>query len=184
MSGPVGDVLNGVVDMSFDIYHTFHRHGVVEWSSSFLQSRVIFVVHRGRNYFPKSVVLYTFTMETWLLFLVTVMITAIVLKGVKDVIPLTFPNKMLDFHKIMDYFLATLLEHGCNLSEKCFSSSVKLPIRILLSFWLLFILVFTTANKAKLTTFLGFPFKTFVPETFKQLAESDFQIGINAISKD
>jgi len=111
------------------------------------------------------------------------MVTVVALKILGKAGIFLSADKTLPFHHIIYYTLATLPEQGYKFSEKYRSNGVAFPIRVFMSFWLLFALVFTTAYKAKLTTLMGFPFRNSVPETFQQLADSDFGVGLNGIKK-
>ncbi|CAL8146835.1 unnamed protein product [Orchesella dallaii] len=180
-AGGVGDVLNGIADISFNIAHTLERHGVVEWATPFFYSGIVFVVRKGKIQYPKNIILCPFTLEVWLIIGACISATVIFMKMFERMEakhPVSEREISTDWIKMIGYVFATLLEQSRKLKKRNGT-----PFRIFTGFWLLFALVMATAFKAKLTLLMGFPNALSFATTFEQLAASEFSIGINGAGK-
>ncbi|CAL8145928.1 unnamed protein product [Orchesella dallaii] len=179
--GAVGDVLNGDAHMALDIAHTFNRHFVAEWASPFFYRGVVFVTHDD-SFGPSSkyIILRPLTKATWALFSIGILFYIIFLKVFCKLESKLLPTKTtISLRSIVVYIVATFLEQNWGSSPT--KQVVSNAIRSLCAFWLLFVLVVSTAYKAKLTDLMSLPAPSFGPLTFDHLANSNLPVGINAI---
>jgi hypothetical protein len=71
-----------------------------------------------------------------------------------------------------EFILGTFLEQSFDLPE-------RVPLRIITTVWLAFALVMGTGYRSKLVTALAFPVINKPPETFKELADSGYKVGVS-----
>ncbi|CAG7818853.1 unnamed protein product, partial [Allacma fusca] len=60
-------------------------------------------------------------------------------------------------------------------------TGLVLAFRVFTSFWLLFVIVISTAYTSKLFGFLAFPIHESAPQTFEELADSNYEVGLRYI---
>jgi len=63
------------------------------------------------------------------------------------------------------------------LIEQDFADPISSALRCFFAFWSFFAMIVNTLYRSKLVTLLAFPVLVQVPETFEQLAYSDFKVG-------
>lgn len=173
--GSIGEVLSGNADMAAFNGHIANRHKLVHWSKPVTYECLIFIVHKSRPYFSPSSVYRPFPWILWLGLVVTVGVLLVTL-----FLMLNPPPECR--YRLASYFYLSSLEQGAHhlLTSVCTSPQT----RLIISFWLLFVLVMSTCYKGKLVGLIAFPKMSWVPLTFDELAYSDsYKVALNIFGR-
>ncbi|OXA54043.1 Glutamate receptor ionotropic, delta-1 [Folsomia candida] len=186
-AGAVGDVYNEVAEIAFVIAHIYSRNQYVEWSAPLSYEWIIFVCHSPEVIYSAEAIVWPLRFDSWILFGSCTLFSGIVVKLLFLVPVLDSRNggqlaskraSSWSVSKIVWYICKSVLEQDAPQPDKEFSW-----IRAFCGFWLLFVAVGTTAYRAKLVSVLAFPIHSWVPETFEELAESNFMTGLNVVGR-
>jgi hypothetical protein len=169
--GAMSDIIYGRADLGFSIGRTVHRNLHVGFSFPITYEWFIFVSAKPHTYYSWKAIFWPFGPLTWLCFLATILVV-----GAFFMVVTKYPTgKGSSLIQTIDYILATLLEQD-RFGPVAFPYT---PVKLFCAFWLLFAMVTSTAYRAKLVSAIAFPVTQEIPETFHDLAFSDFGIGLN-----
>lgn len=169
--GTVGDVMDGSADMGAFVGHTFNRHGIVGYSTTITYEWMFFITHKPWIYYSSTAIFRPLSAALWIGFSISVVFMAVTFKIVL--------RDQWTLKSQIDYFYASFIEQDADRYLNLDGS----PVRMLVAFWLLFALIFSTAYRGKLVSLIAFPMSTWVPWTYEDLAYSQFGIGLHVVGK-
>ncbi|CAL8099085.1 unnamed protein product [Orchesella dallaii] len=171
-TGTVGDVLGQKADIGHVTALTFSRSIVVDSTFPVSYEWLTFTTGQPRSFHSWKTVYWPFTPTVWHLTTFVSVLMAIMFK-----IVLKFTGQRSKLNKIVEYMLAVITEEGVADPEQYPTYSLRLTIVL----WLLFSLLMSTAYRSKLTAFLAFPNLERLPQSFEELSDSKYSIGLQYI---
>lgn len=166
--GTVGDLLYGRADIAQITGQTYSRFQVVDFSKPMGYEWLTFVTGEGQPTYSWRSIYWPLSPICWLIILLN-LITAFI-------IIIIFVKKTRKYSNVIGYLVRSILGQDRDISEK--NSSV----RVFTAFWLIFVLVISTAYRSKLVSLLAYPTLEVPPKTFPQLADNlNYQMSLQYI---
>jgi len=172
--GCIGDVYEGRADIGISVGMTSQRNSYVGFSQPYNYARLTFVVGNPAQSYSWKSVYGPLEWTTWLMLLVSTVITFITIYVIQH---LESRNPSGQFELIW-YALGVLIEKT---SDRATTSISTTPLRLYFTMWFIFSTVIGTAYRCKIIGRLMFPQMEPIPETFEELADSDYKLKLQYV---
>ncbi|OXA57313.1 Glutamate receptor 1 [Folsomia candida] len=170
----MGDVLSGKAAIG-GCAEILERTRVVDFSSPAAYEFLTFITATPRPHFSWRAVYHPLQGEVWAflgsccVIIVTAFLLVLTIKFEKR----PRHRKKVGFPATIRFVYSALLEQGDGTGIPSLTLS---DVRLLASFWLLFVVIIQTGYKSKLTTSLAFPNLKIPPSTYESLAQAGYSI--------
>ncbi len=170
--GTVGDVMDGSADIGAFVGHTFSRHGIVGYSTTITYEWMFFITHKSWTYYSSTAIFRPLAASIWIGFCISLICLTVTFKIIL--------RDKWTLKSQIEYFYSSFIEQGAGGYLHLEASS---SARVLIAFWLIFALIISNAYRGKLVSLIAFPRSTWIPRTYKDLAYSEFGIGLHVVGK-
>jgi len=179
-TGSVGDIYYGRADIGTPVAMTSERYSFVSYTKPYASTLLTFVVANPTRYYAWKSVYRPLGCDTWLMLAVCTVITLLIVKMFllrirKD----SQKFRGLTPYSLLCYTFEVLVEKGSPKLTKGLTKNS--PLVAYFSMWFIFSIVMGTAYRSKIIGFLMFPEMTPIPETFEDLANSDYALILQYI---
>lgn len=164
-TGAIGDIYYNKADISTSIGMMSQRYRVVSYSTSYTYAAMTFVVASPRTRYTWKSVYRPLTYDSWVLLLLSIFISIIIVK--------LMVSAKLKLKALIWFIFDVLLE---NSSSRVTNMIISGPLRPYFGMWFIFSIVVGTAYRSKLIGILMFPEMTPIPNTFEEVADSEFSL--------
>ncbi|CAL8072913.1 unnamed protein product [Orchesella dallaii] len=169
--GTVGDVMYGVADMGAFVGHTFSRDKLIGYSATITYEWMFFITHKPKTYYTSTAIFRPLSFVLWIGFFISLIFMGFTFK--------ILLRDQWSFASMINFIVTSFLEQDADHYINLRSTSV----RVLVTFWLIFSLIFSTAYRGKLVSLIAFPAMSWVPWTYEDLAYSNFRAGLHVVGK-
>ncbi|XP_035700587.1 glutamate receptor ionotropic, delta-2-like [Folsomia candida] len=171
--GTVGDVLSGKADVGITTAHTPDRIQAVSFTSSFMDvSYLVLVKGHGTQIFSLFAFLKPFDEVMWICLGISTLVAFLTFKMISEWMKRIHGTDSWTIQRQIGFILTSYLDQGFAPGIPKFT-----PLRCFIGLWFCFGIVITTIYKSKMVGLLAFPTLEQVPETFKELVDSEYQVG-------
>lgn len=165
--GSVGDVYSGDASFCMLCGMSYNRHFIVEINSPVTYEYIRFAIGPTAKLYTWAAIFWPFDGTMWMALIASTFITIFF-----SYLFLKFQNASTwNTLSVAQYFARMFLEQSQDIPDGL-SESMK----IVLGFWLLFVMVGATIYRAKMVTFMTFPVFEKSPSTYDDLIKSPYQI--------
>ncbi len=158
--GTVGDILSGRADIGVSSAQIYVRNPFVDFTSPMGYTWLTFTTGKGLPQYSWKSIYWPLSSGCWILVIISTIFTLVAFYLFR------FIRKQVVMPRTLDFLFRSLLEQDAKMS--CQADSV----RLLVSFWLIFGFLITTAYRCKLVSMLAYPVLEEPPKTFAQLADA------------
>ncbi|CAG7722897.1 unnamed protein product [Allacma fusca] len=169
--GAVGDIVNGLADFGLVSTTTYERRSLIDLAFPVEYEFLTFTLERQKRTLTWKSILWSFTSTMWLLICLSIKLSILVLLLLMKVSRKSNVRKKWEFAWPITYITGTLVDQNVRGPR---SNSARLFVPC----WLFFALIISTLYRSKLLSLLGFPVIEPVPETFKELSNSNYHYGL------
>ncbi|CAG7831402.1 unnamed protein product [Allacma fusca] len=184
-AGVVGDIYHDRADFGTGVGISYFRNPLITFLGYYEYISLVLVHGPTQKIFTWRTIFWPFKTASWIYLIFCALVSFFALiclqRGFERSLKLACRHDLsvvhsseFQIHDIYTLLFVTLLSQGVKLPQ---GSSV----RCFVAFWLLFAIVVSTAYTSKLFAFLVFPIHESAPQTFEELADSDYDVGLRYI---
>ncbi|CAL8111654.1 unnamed protein product [Orchesella dallaii] len=171
--GITGDLLYGRADMGLAFANTPKRTQFIGFTDTYYDTCCLtFVTGQPSKVFSALALFWPFDVDLWGCLVCAVIVSLLIFIVVFKLVARGY--LYLDDSWSTGILLQSLLSP---LIEQDFTDPTSSTLRCFFAFWSFFAMIVNTLYRSKLVTLLAFPVLVDVPETFEQLAHSNFKVG-------
>ncbi|CAL8110958.1 unnamed protein product [Orchesella dallaii] len=169
-NGIMKDVLENRVDVGLCVGMTFHRFSYIEFGSIIEAEYLTFSSGNRPPFLSWKAIFWAFRKDMWIatsvaFFLASLVMYLLVKCGRTE-------EKVINsFESVCRYLYITFVDQSID-------DPRSWHLRVFCGAWLFYSLVVSNAFREKLFGFLGFPLQARLPQSFQELADSNFDIGL------
>lgn len=172
--GETGDIYKGRADLGVLIFHTYLRNQYVSFTVPIKYVNVLFVSGEPQRAYSWRSIYWPLAPVVWYWVIGSCVVMFVTLKTLLYLNKTQLPDSN---EKILMLLFSSLMAQNGNLP----SASIKSSTRIMIAFWLVFVLLIVTAYCSKLVGLLTFPVLETSPKTWEQLSATsskEYQISL------
>lgn len=167
-TGSIGDIVSGRASFCLLCGISLERYSAVEHAAPVVYEKVKFSVGLPHKMYTWMSIFWPFNVYLWGAIIVAFLCVAS--------LSTCFMNAIGD-HKTFLFFLNFFAKYSFEQPTNIPKYYVKLhSTRIITGFWLLVAWIITLSYKSKIVTFMAFPVYEDLPQTFEELAQTNYQI--------